>query len=117
MKAFLLFVTLITIYCEAYNDSKVSKNNPSCIRECQENRVYLNPQNIMISDEGIFLIDDANQKIPLLLLCSDIQGIYTLYETIGSDLAVAAYPVWCRTCMAWRVIGPGGVCSKCGNIP
>ena len=118
MKMFLFCVMLLTvIFCHAQHVSKFSRNDTSWVKECQGERVYLNSHNLVVSNEGIFLVYDTHQKIPLSLLCSDAQGIYTLSEALEYDLAVVAYPVWCRTCMAWRVIGLGGRCGACSNIP
>lgn len=106
-----------TLFCEAQHVSKSTKNNISLITECQGERIYLNSNNLIVSNEGMFLINDMNQIVALSLICCDAEGIYTFPEALESDLSVAAYPVWCETCMAWRVIGPGGRCGVCGNIP
>jgi hypothetical protein len=106
---------------EAFCSKEELKNflikDASYIKNCQDNRVYLKNNCLEVTEEGMYVIDGLNQKIPLTELFSDSQGLYTRIESFGNDLATVYPIVWCRTCKAWRMITIRGVCGICGNVP
>lgn len=92
------------------------ENNVSWMKDCQDNRIYIKNECLIVAEDGIYVGDESN-KIPLTELFADSQGIYTRIESLGTEIATVWNIVWCQTCMAYRSTDIRGNCVKCGNRP
>ena len=94
-----------------------SENAAVYVKGFQDDRIYLKSEYLTVSEDGMYLLDQFNQKIPLIELFSDSQGLYTKIGSFGTDIATVYPIVWCHTCNGWRTVNIKGLCSKCGNPP
>ena len=126
MKAVFVFFMLMLSSINIIEASPVGdangfvKNHASWIKKCQDNRVYLEANRLTLSEEGIYVMDDFNEPIPLSEVYSDSNGIYTKLESLEPRLerTWGKYGVvWCHTCRAIRDLDKEGKCRICGNYP
>jgi len=96
---------------------KFLDNDASWVKDCQDNRVYLKNDHLVIAEDGIYVLDESNKKIPLTELFVDSQGIYTRIESLGTDIAAVYGIVWCKNCEAYRTVDWKGLCVVCGKRP
>ena len=82
----------IQVFCEGLN------KDVSWVKNCQGNRIYLNPDYLDVSEKGMFLIDEFGRSTPLSRLYSDVQGIYVKAESLAPELTTVWNIVWCRSC-------------------
>jgi hypothetical protein len=60
-----------------------SENAPVYVKSLQDDRIYLKSEYVTVSEDGMYLLDQFNQKTPLTELFSDSQGLYTKIDWIG----------------------------------
>lgn len=94
-----------------------SENAAVYVKGFQDDRIYLRSEHLTISEDGMYVLDQFNQKVPLTELFSDSHGLYTKIESLRTDTATVYPIVWCHTCNAWRTVNIKGLCSGCGNPP
>jgi len=97
--------------------AKISNNGTSWVKHCQDNRVYLKADSVVIEKESLYVLNKENQKILLTELFADSQGLYTRMESLGTEIATVYPIVWCSNCKAWRTANIQGKCSTCNQIP
>jgi len=94
-----------------------TNKDASWVRECQEDKIYVKADRLMLTDAGIFLIDEANEAVSLSALSADSNGIYIARNAFDSPCS-AVYPiVWGESCQAWRTVNIQGKCVVCGKTP
>lgn len=85
----------------------------SWIKECGEDKVYLKPDMIKISSEGIKIANGVKDFFWTALFSNE-KGIYTTLKSLEATV----YPiVWCKTCEDYRTVDIYGNCVACGNKP
>lgn len=70
-----------------YHFYQFLKNNVSWISECNEEKVYLKPDMIRITSEGIKIVDEYLREFVLSELFSNEKGIYTNLASLKTTLA------------------------------
>jgi|GEM_PF-3955939 len=111
MKNSFFTLALITLFCSAYASNAKSyslllqahEEGDPCIVEIQEEKIFLFPERITISQAGIFLELNSFGPIPISNVYSGSEGIYVLSKP---------YYV-CRKCNL-SYYQPGN-CRKCGG--
>ena len=102
MRRFLLatvaiFITYIGLSEEPTNQKEFTSNIENeqlyCVQKWEKHKIYLNPENIQISNHGIHLDLNGTDSIPLSALYSDSAGCFILkYEADR----------WCRLCQVYH---------------
>lgn len=112
------FVFVINGQASATDGIKeILQNDAAWVKDCQDNRVYLKTEHLLVEEDRIYIVDKLGGKISVSELFSDAQGIYTRIESIGTELATVYPIVWCKNCEAWRTVTIKGVCAVCGQTP
>ena len=119
MKNFRLCILglLVTLFGNANLQANPAEESLFWIKECQNDKIYLKSDHLVLSEEGIFVLTGSNSHIHLSGLFCDSQGLYTTMESLPSETAVVYPIVWCSTCGAWRTVNIRGKCVVCGNTP
>lgn len=97
--------------------SEIVNKDVSWVKNCQDNRIYLNPEYLIVSKNRMVVVDEYENETFLTELYSDANGIYTKAESFGKELPTVWNIVWCNTCQAYRTTSIKGVCVVCGNAP
>ncbi len=109
---------LLSVRSESSLFDHETKNHASWVLDCQDRRVYLKSDRVVIHEDTISVVTDSGEKTPLSELFVDAQGIYTRIESLNmSELTTVWNIVWCKTCKAYRSVNINGHCVVCGNIP
>ncbi len=115
------FLFVGQLYSTSFDKSVCSvldEAGDSAILKIEENRIFLNPEKIVILREGIFLSTESYGLLEVVSLHSTGSGIYTEITESGCEVAT----VWpavirCRNCNApfSKTIFNGGICPRCGT--
>lgn len=118
MKFLALMTIALSFLCPNIGSSFEARNDASCIRGSQGDRLYLNADRIQVNSDGISILDDENFPHPLENIAVDSMGVYTsIGESIEDTIATVWNIVWCRNCNKYRSTDMNGLCMVCGKRP
>ena len=80
---------------------KIIQNDHFCVKGYDENKIYIKPQNILVSDNGIFIDLNGFESYPLSNLQSNLDGCF-----------LKIYPELCAGCAS-----KPEKCPECDEYP
>lgn len=98
--------------------SALESSKDSAILRTEADIAYLNPNNIVVNDEGIFLTTDNHVLFKLLSIGTNEMGLYTQVLEKNSELATVWPVIQCKSCGNWfaKTFFNKGECPVCHTM-
>ena len=103
---FTVFCLLCTTNIFSFScDDSVKENT----RADTPKKIYVYPDNVLISEDGIFFLTERDDLIPVSQINADARGIYFMEDSYQEPFSL----VYCRHCKK-RITRGSSYCNHCG---